>query len=60
MAGPRPDWWYLTALCAGASAEVIGDVTDSRDELQWEGATMSARRWYRSVISRSRPQCRAC
>lgn len=37
MAGPRPDWWYLTALCAGASADVIGDMTDSRDELQWEG-----------------------
>lgn len=37
MAGPVPAWWHLTALCTGACAEAIGDVTDVRDELQWEG-----------------------
>jgi hypothetical protein len=37
MAGPRPDWWHLTALCTGTSTEAIGEVTDVCDELQWEG-----------------------
>ncbi|KXO91064.1 Uncharacterised protein (plasmid) [Tsukamurella tyrosinosolvens] len=36
MGGPRPDWWHLTALVTGPTAEEIGARTDARDELQWE------------------------
>lgn len=38
MGGPRPDWWHLTALVTGPSVEAIGDITDTRDELQWEAS----------------------